>query len=287
MLSSQTSERYLYWFYLLGLSIYNPRDSSPSKGCSLIRKFIPSTCFLLVTLLSGFLSFDQFATKKIALNDCLHVIFIMFMVITSIVAFKRSSFFRGDTKYVWTYLVDLHQFISNRLKFHINFKNFVGIYTRKLICVAFFFSCLVTFKFYHRIHAGNFVRQVATLNLSLITLGVNLHILFYVDLFNFIIETINQYTLKGIESTQMDTFIVDVKMTNFSEHIIHLFRILKLIHFKLWKTCCMVNSEFGVVLTLLIIQNTNTAIQAFYWIIMELHEDDLSKNIRIISMYFL
>lgn len=130
--------------------------------------------------------------------------------------------------------MDLDQFISSRLKLDINLKKFISIYTRKLICMAFFLSCLVAIKFVHRINAGNIIRQVGALNLVLITLGVNFHILFYVDLFNFIFETINQYTLNGIECTQMDTFIVDVKKTNFSEQIVHLFQIMKLIHFKLW-----------------------------------------------------
>lgn len=282
MLSSKMSERYLYWFYILGLSVYNPRSNGSSKDCTFIRKSIPSICFLLVTILNGVSSFDQFASKKVTLNDCLHAVFIIFMVITGIMAFKRSSFLRGD-KYLWKYLIDLEQLISNRLQIDIDFKKFVGCYRRKLICMVLVFSCLVAFKFIHRIRPGNVIRQIGALNLLLITLGVNFHILFYVDLFNFTFETINQHTLKIIETTDTDTFIVNVKKVNFSEQIVHRFQILKLIHFQLWKIVKLMNSDFGTVLTLLIIQNTNTAIQTFYWIIVELYEDDLSKNIRIIS----
>lgn len=287
MLCSKLSERYLFWFYILGLSVYDPRDNGSSKGCTTMRKSLPSIVFLLITLLSGILSFNRFVKKQMTLNDCLHVAYIIFMVVTGIVAFKRASFLRGDRKYMWNHLLDLEKLVSSRFQSDVNFAKFAGAYRRKLICMVFLFSCLVAIKFFHRINADNIVRQVAALNLLLITLGVNVHILFYVDLFNFMFEMINHHTLKSIEANQGDIFIVDVKRTNFGDQIVHLFQMLKFVHFKLWKLAKVMNSDFSTVLTMFIIQNANTAIQTFYWIIIELYEDDLTRNIRIISMYFI
>lgn len=278
------SERYLHWFYILGLSVYNPRDSSgsSSRNCGCIRKSIPSICFLSITFLSSIVSFDIYSRKKVTLNDCLHAFYIIFMVTTGIMTFKRSSFLRGDTKYIWKHLIELDHLISSRLKLDIIFKKFHSIFMRKLLSIMFFFGCYVSFKVFHRMSAGKAIPQIGALTLILMTASVNVHNLFYIDLFNFIFRTINLHTLKCIEAAQSDTFIVD---ENFNERIVQLFQMLKLIHFKLWKINKLINSDLGWVITLLIIQNTYTAIQEIYWIIVELYVDDLTKNIRIFSMY--
>lgn len=280
-------EKYLYWFYLLGLSSYNPHDTAPAKGLALFRRSIPAMCFMFVTSLNGVFSFNRFGQKKISLNECLHGVFSLLMIFTAVMAFKRASFLRGDTNYTWKYFVNLETLILNRLKLEINFERFASNYNQKLIYSTFLFICLLAFKIFHRITVMNAVRQIGALNLTLITLGVNFHILFYIDIFNFVFETINQNALKTFEpSGQTDTFIIDVKKVNYSEEIVQLFQMMKLIHFKMWKIVQVMNQDFGATLTLLIIQSTNTSIQTFYWIILELYEDDLSKNIRILSMYY-
>lgn len=283
MLSSNIFGRYLYIFYLFGLSAYNPRNNLPVNGFAIIRKSMPSMFFVLIILLSGVMSFDHFTSVKINLNNCLHAIFVLLMVVTGLTAFKRSSFLRGDTKYIWKYLLNLETLILKRFHLDINFTRFVVVYNRKLICMVFLLSCLAAFKFYHRIDASNAVRQIGVINLTLITLGVNFYTLFYIDLFNFIFETINKHTMMNIDLSECDNIVIDVKNSNLSEQIIQLFQILKLLHFKLWKIVRIMNYDLGGTLTLLIIQNTNTSIQTFYWIIFELYEDDLTQNIRIIS----
>lgn len=246
----------MYWCYLFGLSVYNPRASDTSKGCASMWKSVPSIGLLLVILLSGVLSFHRFMKEKITLNDLMHAVFVIFMIITGIVSFKRSSFLRGDTKFSWKYLIDLEKLISNRLETDVDFKRFFGIYTRKVVYMLFLFGCLVAFKFFHRINIKNAIRQIGTLNLQLITLAVNFHALFYIELFNFMFETINEYTLKHIAYSEADIFIVNVKNSDLGERIFHLFQVLKLIHFKLWKIVKIINGDFGTMLTLLIIQNT-------------------------------
>lgn len=53
------------WFYWLGLSVYNPRDSDRILSrFALIRKSLPSICFLLITVLSGIFSLHRFPSKN-------------------------------------------------------------------------------------------------------------------------------------------------------------------------------------------------------------------------------
>lgn len=283
MLHTKTSERYLYWFYLLGLSAYNPRNTL--KEITSSKKSLPSICFLLITILSGVLSFGLFTKKEITLNDCLHAIYVILMVITGVSTFKRSSFLRGDTKYPWKYLINLELLISSRFEIDVDFKKYISAYARKLFCMLFVFGCYVSFEIFHEINERNVARNVGALILLLITLCVNFYMLFYIDLFNFIFGIINQHTLKCIDSTQMNHFIIDVKTPNLSDQILQLFERLKLIHLKLWKVTKAINREFGIILISIIIQNTNTAIQTVYWLVLDLYEDDLTKNIRIISTY--
>lgn len=196
MLSSKTSEKFLYCFYLLGLSGYNPYGVAAAKGFALLRQSIPAICFVIFTFLNGGFAFNRFAQKNINLTECLHAVNTLLMIITGVMAFKRSSFLRGDTKCIWKYFVNLEALILNRLKLHINFDQFIGTYIRKLCFSMFLFTCLLTFKIFHRINALNVVRQIGALNLFLLTMGINFHILFYIDIFNYIFETINQSALK-------------------------------------------------------------------------------------------
>lgn len=283
---SKLSKKYLYFFHLIGLSVYNPRDSDNSKDCAIsFRKSIPALFFGTFVLLNGILSFSRVPSKNVALNDFLHALFILFMIATGFVAFKRSSFLRGDKKYIWKYVIDV-EFILDRFRIEVNFEKFSRIYIKKLILMMFFFVCLVIVKFLSRIYSKNIVWQVGALNLSLITLCVNFHTLFYVDFFNFIFESIIHHTLKAIEKCDHEDYIVEVKKINDHKEIVQLLRALKLIHFKMWKIVKLLNSDFGIVLTLLIIQNTNTVIHTVYWLIIDLYKvEDFLAITRSLSMY--
>lgn len=287
MLSSKISEKCLHCFYLIGLSCYNPYGADPVNRCAVFCQSIPAIGFLLIGFVNSGFAFNRFAQKQIDLNECLYAVNILLMVVTVIMAFKRSSFLRGDTKCIWKYFVNLEALILNRFKLELHFDQFIGNYIRKLCFSLLLFTCLMLFKIIHRMNAYNAIRQIGALNIFLTTLLINFHILFYIDVFNYIFETINKNALKTIEINQTDAFVIEVKRVNYSEQIIQLFQMMKLIHFKMWKIVQVMNQDFGATLTLLIIQSTNTSIQSFYWIILELYEDDLSENIRIISMYYL
>lgn len=286
MLLSKISEKYLYIFYLFGLTVYNPHDKDFLKSNQLIKISISTICLILFTLTNGILSFDFFGKKMASLNDFLYVIYVTLMVSTGLMAFKRSTFLRRERQYHLKYF-DLEELLLNRLKLEIQFEKFINAYKKKLIWMVFFFSSLVVIKLIHRTNLENIFRQIGVLNLSLITLGVNFHILFHVDIFNYTFKAINLRASKLIETNQSDEFVIDSKKLKFMcLKITEYFKILKAVHFKMWIVRRIFNKDFGAVFILLIIQNTNTAIQTVYWIILELYEDNLAENRRIISMYF-
>lgn len=282
-MSSHICEKYFFYFHLLGLGYYNPHtNDANSNGFAQFRKSVPAICLLSFAVLNSVLSFHKFARLS-SLTNFLYAVFIVLKLITVLVAFKRASFLREDTKLTWKYLINLEVLIKNRLNLEIHFQKFSKRYRGKLFCVMIFFIGWFAVKVFYRLNSTNTIRQLAVFNLTLITLGINFHILFYVDLFSFFMETINQRTMNFITSDQ--ALISDHNHLKLSEKIIHLFRILKFIHFKLWKIVQVMNDDLGSVLTVLIINSANTSILTFYWIIIELEQDDWSVELHLMSTF--
>lgn len=61
----------------------------------------------------------------------------------------------------------------------------------------------------------------------------------------------------------------------------------KLTYYKLYEISELINDNFGWIIVSLMMQNANNAVQPFYWVIVELHEDDIPSNLRILSKYIL
>lgn len=281
-MSSHICEKYFYYFHLLGLGYYNPHaNDANSNGFAQFRKSVPAICLLSFAFLNSVLSFHKFSRLS-SLTNFLYTVFIVLKFITVLIAFKRASFLRKDTKLTWKYLMRLEVLIKNRLNLEINFRKFSKRYRGKLIYVMIFFIGWFAVKVVYRLNSNNTFRQLAVFSLTLITLGINFHILFYVDLFSFFMETINQRTVNFITSDQS---LISDHNHLISEKIIHLFRILKFIHFELWKMAQIINDDLGSVLTVLIINSANTSILTFYWIIIELEQDDWSVKLHLMSMF--
>lgn len=283
-MSSNICEKYFYFFHLLGVGYYNPRENLESGCCAQLRKSVPTICLLLFAFLNSVLSFHEFRVRS-SLTNFLYTVFVIVKFSTMLVAFKRSSFLRRDTKFVWKYLLTLEVFLRNRLKLEINFGKCVKRYNGKLRCMAVFFGIWMAVKALYRIDATNVVRQLAIANLTFISWGITCHVILYIDLFSFFMETINRHTLKFIETDPANSCIINDKPLNLNEKITHLFQMLKFIHFKLWKIVKILNNDLGSVLTVLVINSAYTSVLTFYWIVIELDNDGWFLRLHIISMF--
>lgn len=285
-MSSKICENYFHYFYLVGLGHYNPRERAYlTSYFDIVRKSVPSLFLLLFTILNMVLAFQQYSRQS-SLTNFLYTIFIVLKSVTALVAIKRSSFLRNDNIFIWKHLQNLEKLLKNRLKLNINFQKLSIRYKEKLFYILIFFSCWIIVKIIYRFRSEkDFMRQIAVVNLTLITVGVNSHTIFYIDLFTFFFETINQRIVKFSESDQANVFVIFEKQPNINFNVLHVLRMVKLTHFKLWKIVRILNDDIGSILTVLIINSSYTCVLTFYWIITDLQEYHWSTESHIMSMY--
>lgn len=286
-MSSKICKNYFHYFYLVGLGHYNPRERTYlTSSFHIVRKSVPSLFFLLFTILNMVLAFQQYSRQS-SLTNFLYTIFVVLKSVTAFVAFKRSSFLRNDNIFVWKHLQNLEQFLKNRLKIDINFRKLSKRYKEKLFYILLFFSCWIIVKIIYRFRSEKgFIRQIAVVNLTLITVGVNCHVIFYIDLFTYFMETINQRIVKFSDSDQANVFVIFENQPNVNCKVPYVLRMVKLTHFKLWKIVRILNDDVGSVLTVLIINSSYTSVLTFYWIITDLQDNYWSTELHIMSMYF-
>lgn len=233
---------------------------------------------------SGIMSFHKFGQRELTMHDCLYAVFISLMFLTAAMVFERSSTLHRNPESIWAHLIKMENLLIDRFQLRIDFREFNKCFVLKLWLMLFCYSALVTIKIVHRINPENIVRQVGALILQFLALLSNFQILFYVSIFNFFLLKINHHVQRIVDTDFSDECIEDIKIiSSLGPKIFSYYQKVKLIHFKLWEIIQLINDDFGAILTILIIMNTNTSIQTFYWIIVELCEDDLTTNKRIIS----
>lgn len=282
MLSDCFVKTYLNVFHKFGLSSYNPNecDTTSPVGTS-----IPSFCYLIIACICGIMSFDNFSHLKVNFDNCIYAIFIILMVVTAAMVFERASFSHGNARNIWKHFIELKELLSNRIEMKIDFRQFNQRYIFKLSLMLFSFGALVTIKILHRFNSENFIRQTGTLVLQFLALLAMCQILFYVSFFNYVLNSINRHIMEIVD---LDQCIEDVEfIDDLGPKIMFYYQILKLIHFKLWEILQLINDDFGGLLTILIIEKSNTSVQTIYWVIVELIEDDFTTNLRIISKHSL
>lgn len=282
-MSKTTCEKYFYYFYLLGLGYYNPNyKTNPKSFTSVVQKSAPAFCLFIFSIFNTYFSFYQFNHQS-PLTNFLYTIFVALKFLCALMVFKRSSFLRRDTIFVWEYLLDFRVALKNHLKMDIDFRSFNEKYRKKLFCLLIFCFTWLTVKILFRINHKNSIRQIAVFNMTLVTLGIECHIIFYVDLFTFFIERVNQHSMTIIDIDRTHALYVDDNQTNISERIVHHFRMLKLVHFKLWEIIQILNDDLGSVLTVLIVNCGNAPILTFYWTFIDIHQDDWSIKLHLLS----
>lgn len=279
-------DKYLHLFFLLGVSPDKPRIKSSTIEQHVIIKcynILPSLCFIFVAWSSGYYSFDGFSKNDLTFDTCIYAISIALMVLSATIVFKHSSFLRdqeSDPQQIWKSFLDLEENVEQKLHIEISFNEFNRIYVKKLSYIWLTFGSLLAIKFAHRITMENIWRQTAVLILLFLAILANIQVLFYVCLLNYIMGLINRQSFKIIDdNSNVKSFV------HCGRQIFEHFKILKLLHFKLWNIMQLISGNYGGIMISLMIHNANISIQNFYWIIVELFEDDLSQNIRIISNF--
>lgn len=285
---SHLGDKYLFRFYQFGQSvnpsvISNTTDNAPENFIHSCSRFscqvLPSLCFCIVVITVALLSFHNFSLIHINFDNIIYCVFISCAFTTSLMALQQTPLFSNQSNNLWTALTNYEDFVWQRLQIKMTFGDFCQKYHLYASISGCLFFALMLAKIVFRIDETNYIRQVAALILIFSTLMINFQILFYVSLFAYMIEFINQH-------------IVDVSCeiecgsdAERSRKFTATFRSYKLVYYKLWEISQLINETYGWIIMSLLMQNANNTIQPFYWVIVELHEDDIPSNLRILSNY--
>lgn len=289
---SQLGDKYLIRFYQLGLSSVDPgavvtynAAASPERLRQCCRKFhrrlLPSLCFLVVMMTASVLSFYNLKFKKINFDNTIYCVFITCAFATCAMTLQRTPLFSNRSHYLWMALTNYEHFICQRLKVKIAFDAFRRKFNWCVRILVYLFLAMLLAKIVYRIDVDNYIRQIAALVLICVTMLVTFQILFYVNLFASMIELLNQHMVDARGAIECDT------SAERSRKFTATLKNYKLIHYKLYEISQLINENFGWILVSLIMQNANNTVQPLYWVIVNLHTDNIPSNLRILSKYLL
>lgn len=275
---SPLSERYLFIFFLLGHSSFNPYASKSGLWNKL--NAIPSTIFLIVsTVLSVFslvfqYLFDKFHTRTV--DKVISCLFIVSAFVSCIAILMRSALFNKKIPNLWYKFQVIEEFANRRRRQKMCFRPFIQSFFRKVCIILAFYILHVYVKVVYRFSSNDMVNKTSVLTLQFITLISILHVAFYVDLLTYIVAAINENVNFAFQREIFD--LSNWNMKNVMEN----FRLYKHAHYLMWDISQFINQHFGWVLLSLLLQNFINIIYSAYWAILFLHTDDVTDNQRIL-----
>lgn len=283
---SQLGDKYLSRFFQLGLSSVSPTEFATSHvptaphqlwRCCLV---IPSMRFVIVVVVVTVLSFNNFSLLEINFDNTIYCVFIACAFATCATTTHRTSMYNNQSHCLWLAIINYEHFVWQRLHIKMTFGAFCRRYGWCVWISVFLFFMLTMAKIVYRMDHTNYVRQTAALILIFSTLLVDFQILFYVNLFASLIEFLNQHIF---------AHACDVSDCETSEErsrkLTATFKSYKLVYYKLYEISQLMNENFGCAVVALIMQNVINTVQPMFWIIVELHEDPIPSNLRIISTF--
>lgn len=279
---SEIARKYLFVFFILGQSSYNPRAGVRSEMSTIqILYFIPSTIYLFLTLLLSFIEVHGIYNYQFTFDYVIYVYFILSKIVTCFVILTSTPFFnKYKLKKLWSKFESMEQCSTKVLQLKWSFVEFERMYKREVwITILFFFGrllCKLMFRDDKRL-IWRHIRVCVLNGFSLISI---LHILFYVELLSHMLKSTNASLIKTFRSNG----IFQVEQTNRNSVDHAYIEIYKRLHFSLWQITQLIKINFGWILVINILQFMSNLIHPVYWIIVNLHEDDISTNFQILSM---
>lgn len=288
---SQLGDKYLLRFYQLGLSSVCPASVDTSNataaGATLERsrqycgKFgrctLQSMCFFTVVITATVLSFHNLSLMQINFENTIYCVFIICAFATCAMTMHRTVLYGNQSHYLWLAFINYERFVWQRLHIKMTFNAFRKKYNLCVWCTIgqflILFSATITFRI------DDYVRQLAALVLVFETSLIHFQIIFYVILFASVIEFFNQHIVDAGDAIECET------SGGRYRKLIAALKNYKFTYYKLYEIAQLINENFGWVIVSLIMQYANNVVLPFYWVIVELHEDDILSNMRILSKY--
>lgn len=281
---SQLGDTYLTRFFQLGLSSVSPTEVATTHTAQASQRLwrcclvMPSIRFIIVTVAASLLSFNNFSLLQINFDNTIYCVFIACAFATCAMTLRQTPLFNNQSQCLWLAIINYEQFVWERMQIKMTFGAFRRRYGWCVWISVFLFFALTLAKIVYRMDHTNYVRQIAALILIFATVLIGFQILFYVSLFASMIEFLNQHiSAHACGVSECET------SDERSRKLTATFKSYKLVYYKLYEISQLLNENFGCVIVTLIMQNAINTVQPMFWIIVELHEDLIPSNLRIIS----
>lgn len=284
METSRMAKKYLYPFFILGQSSYNPRQKFTLKFQTRripFSHYIPSSIYLVITVIIGVASVDGMSATEFNLNYTIFWVFIIGKIVTCITVLMCTPFFDNKLKDLWRKYVALEQYCNEVLHAKWSLKSMERQYWFDITLIHLLFLCRCIMKGLYIRDDTKMSRHFAAHTLIALSNIAMTHIIFYLSLLNHAIININRNLSVSHNSGEM----IVAKSAVQIDAIYTKIEIMKCLHQKLWQIVVGINSNFGWMLVTLMLQTMNNTLQPVYYIVVYAEKDDLSNNLRILSKY--
>lgn len=284
METTRMAKKYLYPFFILGQSSYNPRQKSTvkiqAKKMFPFSHYIPSTIFFIVTVAIGVASTDGVSANEFNLNYAIFWVFIGGKMVTCITVLMCTPFFDNKLKDLCSQFVALEQYCNDVLHANWSLRPMERCYWLDVTVIYTLFVIRSVIKAIYRERNTTSLRHLAAYTLIGLSNIAITHIIFYVSLLNLSIVNINRCLSESHECGELrDT-------TNTANQVDAIYRkieIIKCLHQKLWRIVNGIESNFGWMLVTLMLQTMNNILQPVYYIVVYTNTDNIREELRILS----
>lgn len=264
------SRTYLFVFYLLGQSCFNPRHTTYGRARKTIRKtriHIPNcilTVIVMAITLSGLIFQNQSMKNFNFMGLVFSNFFLVLICVTNFVIIFQNTWHATNIKRVFTKFLMIEQIFLIHLHEKLSFVEFAKRFRNKIcVCLSFFMlSFVVMMTIYQARQRGLFMTLHLFVVLLLALMGL-LHALFYIDMEQYLIECLVR-NLETAANARVTRILFG--KTEHSAAIITLLGHYKHVHYKCWDISQMLGRHFAWILMLICLQNFIDVASSSYWI---------------------
>lgn len=242
-------KRYFLFFSLFGQNIFRPEN---------VFSYIPSILSLVLIILCKF----RLTAKEFKDIDFEHKFVLYSLVVLNmlpiLIAVLESFRMPKGTQYFMKIFDTIIEYLETKTSTKINWTKFQRrIALRfKMIFFCYIITALFRLSFRTPMHGRRYELWSTALRFYRTT--TLLHIMFYVDLLNFLLSSVTS-------SVKAPTEALQEKQCFESKDVIKILKLVKLHHFQVWECFQVINEYFGRIFVAITLDSVYTILNTGYW----------------------
>lgn len=271
--------RFLYPFYVLGLSVIHPNYNAPSSNIVAGTKVVvkcadtfSTGCYLLITAVS-FIVGNYAGRKSTSAETISMVLLYSYLLFEGLLNFTmafQAIVYRRKFQQLYAMYRTIQKYFFNQIACNMRLDRL----QRRLCCkLVILWTPYIYEVFVRRILSWgrrNQLLEISMLTLQFLTLAAQTNILIHVELLNSFAAQFTQW----LRAHGQTDFIFVYAKTPMSalEHSNALMDIrhFKYVHFQLWKISYLISKIFGWSMAVIILRNSIALAYSGYWLYMRL-----------------